>query len=129
VKLRHAAALTALAIGISGCAAKKDFARTCSSRTDGFVILSYVILSYEYGTLDWWERGDEEQGLRLATATCTGWGYGEAMLFGEEEQCLAGLRSDYFRFEACSRVRLMRGYHCAGATKLPDLTPGPLRTD
>ena len=117
MKLRHAAALALLTsvtmICLASCVTTKEFVATGGNRADGV-----VILSYEYGPLRV-SRGDDEQGLALATSSCVGWGYSAgAIRFGESEQCITHDWGIPDLFVAC-RTLVKRSYHCLGAAALP----------
>jgi hypothetical protein len=73
---KHLVFLFVVALGIGGCAITKEWAATGGSRSDGV-----VKLSYEYGLFQA-PQVSAQQGLELAKARCSAWGYSGAEAFG-----------------------------------------------
>jgi len=93
-----------ITLGISGCAAQKDWAATGGSRADGT-----IKLSYEYGMFENPQVSDQ-QGISIAKNRCSSWGYKDAEAFGGISKTCTQMTSS-----GCSTWFVTKEYQCLGS--------------
>ena len=88
---------------VAGCSVQKEWTETNASRADGTVTLAYQVGGLEKPVID------PEQGPKLATLSCSDWGYTGAKPLGVMNQCTQ--MGEY----GCLSYLVSQHYQCLGA--------------
>jgi hypothetical protein len=100
---RLATVLLVSIIVLSGCATPMNYVATGGSRSDGTVKLSYQFGGFQKPIVD------VQQGIELAKAKCSAWGYTGAEPFGGEmRNCTA------YNQYGCIQFLVTAEYQCLG---------------
>src|SRR5690606_5187185 len=99
--------LTALVLGLSGCAVQKTLVPTGGSRADGTIELSYAFGMFET------PKVDLAQGAQAASQRCKAWGYSDAEPFGGQKSTCQAFNG----YGNCIRTLVTVEYQCIGAAQ------------